>query len=190
MQELALISKAFAPSLSEADLFELLKYLNGLTDHRFTGVYRFEPGWVVSVALWDRENPGIRIGADVKMKESYCWLTGTGEASFVIEDASVDSRLKGHAARDAVRSYVAVLLRDRTAKQWGTLCHFDFAPRALNPLTKARLEMFRPLVEEMFVRDRRGRWDPDAPSNQRCFSLNSRPSFDALAQPAAMDQSA
>ena len=174
VQELALISRAFSPRLREGDLFELLKYLNGLTDHRFTGVYRFEPGWVVSVTLWDRENPGLRIGADVKMKESYCWLTGLGESSYVIEDATVDSRLAGHAAREAVRSYVAVLLHDRHGKQWGTLCHFDFAPRTIDPLTKQRLEMFRPLIEEMFVRDSRSRWDPDAPSNQRCFSTDAQ----------------
>lgn len=172
--ELALISKAFAPRLLQGDLFELLKYLNALTDHRFTGVYRFEPGWVVSVALWDRENPTTRIGADVKMKESYCWLTGLGESSYVIEDACADSRLEGHAAREAVRSYIAVLLRDKERKPWGTLCHFDFVPRHANPLTQERLDLFRPLVEEMFVRDQRAQWNPNAPSNQRCFSIDSK----------------
>lgn len=177
LEELTLMTSAFAPKLLAGDLFNLLEYLNRLTHHRFTGVYRFEPGWVVSVALWDRENPRIRIGADVRMKESYCWLTGLGGASYVIEDACADSRLNGHAARDAVRAYIAVMLRDKAGNPWGTLCHFDFEPRSVEPETKARLEMFRPLIEEMFVRDQRAQWDPEAPSVQRCFSRESSDSM-------------
>lgn len=172
-EELRLLARAFAPSLMQGDLLGLLQYLNGLTDHRFTGVYRFEPGWVVSVALWDRENPLERIGADVKMKESYCWLTGLGGASYVIEDAVSDSRLEGHAARDAVRSYVALLLHDKSGAPWGTLCHFDFAPRLTRPQTQSQLEIFRPLIEEMFIRDDRAIWDPNAPSAERCVRLVS-----------------
>jgi hypothetical protein len=166
-KDLLLLERAFASRLRENDLCDLLEHLNGFTTHRFTGVYRFEPGWVVSVALFDRENPSIKLGADVKMKESYCWLTGLGDTSYVIEDACADSRLEGHAAREGVRSYVAVLLRDRNNAAWGTLCHFDFAPRSVSPGTQARLEAFRPLIEEMMVRDSDARWDPDAPSARR-----------------------
>lgn len=163
--DLSLISLAFAPAIGESELRALLKHLNGFTEHRFTGVYRFEPGWVVSVALWDRENPALELGADVKMKESYCWLTGLGENSYIIEDAMCDSRLDGHAAQNAVRSYVAVLLRDKRGAPWGTLCHFDFAPRRVAADTLRRLERFRPLVEEMLVSEIEARWDPEAPSD-------------------------
>jgi hypothetical protein len=161
--EIALACRAFAGSLHEDDIVDLLKYLNGLSEHRFTGIYRFEPGWVVSVALYDRENPGLRIGANVKMKESYCWLTGITETGYIIEDATHDARLDGHAARAEVRSYVAVLLRDKARTPWGTLCHFDFDPRAAYGDTLAQLELFRPLVEEILVRDKRACWAPDAP---------------------------
>ena len=187
-EEITLMTRVFAAKLLAGDLLDLLKYLNGLTDHRFTGVYRFEPGWVVSVTLWDRENPPTRIGADVKMKESYCWLTGLGGASYVIEDAHCDSRLDGHPAREAVRSYIAVLLRDRLGQPWGTLCHFDFKPRKATAETRARLELFRPLVEEMFVRDNRAKWDPEAPSNQRCFSRPLDDSSNQTAKPAIIDE--
>lgn len=162
--ERSLIARVFSPTLVESDLRALLEHLNGQTAHRFTGVYRFEPGWVISVALWDRQNPDLEIGANVKMKESYCWLTGISTTSFVIEDATEDPRLEGHAARAEVRSYVAVLLRDRQGKPWGTLCHFDFEPRSIAPDALARLELFRPLVEEVLVRETAARWDPDAPS--------------------------
>ena len=161
-QEMALITRALSPSLSAGDVRVLLEYLNGLAGHRFTGVYRFEPGWVVSVALWDRLEPTLQVGADVKMKESYCWLTGLGDQCYVIEDALSDRRLDGHAARTTVRSYASVALRDRRGKPWGTLCHFDFEPRHVAPETLLRLEFFRPLIEEMLVRDDDARWDPDA----------------------------
>jgi hypothetical protein len=162
--ELALVAQAFAMKLHEHDLCELLAFLNGLTNHRFTGIYRFEPGWVVCVALWDRENPSVRIGANVKMKESYCWLTGTHGDGYTIDDAVCDNRLEGHAAREEVRSYVAVTLRDRASQPWGTLCHFDFQPRETAAETLSRLAVFRPLVEEVLVRDRVAQWDPEAPS--------------------------
>lgn len=165
-EELALISRAFWPGMGDSDLYDLLQYLNGRTHHRFTGVYRFEPGWVISVALFDRDTPTVRLGADVKMKESYCWLTGLGE-TYEIEDALVDQRLAAHAAREEVRSYVAVLLHDRHGTPWGTLCHFDFAPRTLPAETLASLVSLRPLVEEMFVRETRAHWNPEAPSLQR-----------------------
>lgn len=158
--ELALIARAFAPQIAAGDIRALLEYLNGLTDHRFTGVYRFEKEWVVSVALWDRENPSLVLGANVRMKESYCWLTGISDTAYIIEDATRDARLDGHAARDEVRSYVAVLLRDRSGAPWGTLCHYDFQPRATPPETLARLEAIRPLVEEMLVRDQESVWPP------------------------------
>lgn len=163
-EELALLSLAFEPALVERNLRTLLGYLNGLTNHRFTGVYRFEPGWVMSVALWDRDNPEQSLGANVKMKESYCWLTGLGTDNYIIEDAWTDPRLNGHAARDEVRSYIAVVLRDCGQTPWGTLCHFDFAPRSVGPQTLTRLQAFRPLVEEMLVKDCQAHWDPDAPS--------------------------
>ena len=169
--ERSLIARAFAPKLLNGDLYDLLAYLNGLTDHRFTGVYRFEPGWVVSVALFDRDDPATHIGADVKMKESYCWLTGLGGATYVIEDACCDSRLARHVAREAVRSYVAVVLRDKQHAPWGTLCHFDFAPRKPTEFARQRLEAFRPLIEEMFVRDTAAQWEPEAPSAPRRFRV-------------------
>jgi len=172
-QERALLSRAFAPSLVDRDLREVLRFLNGLTGHRYTGVYRFEPGWVVSVCLYDRMNPDLEIGADVKMKESYCWLTGLDDKAYIIEDALTDSRLGGHAAQEEVRSYVAVLLRDSRRVSWGTLCHFDHAPQKTTLETLHRLERFRPLVEEMLVRDRRAHWDPDAPSVERATRVEA-----------------
>jgi hypothetical protein len=172
-EEIALLSSVFNSKLREEDLWALLRHLNGMAGHRFTGIYRFEPGWVVSVVLFDRENPSTRVGADVKMKESYCWLTGIGDKPLVIEDATLDVRLRGHAAQHEVRSYVAILLRDASGAPRGTLCNFDFEPRAVTPGILAQLERYRPLAEEVLVRDQRAQWDPDAPSEQRAVRLES-----------------
>ena len=176
--EVSLVARMFGARLVEDDLYALLEHLNGATLYRFTGVYRFEPGWVVSVALYDRQSPLVRLGSDVKMKESYCWLTGLTGGRYVIEDAHCDPRLAGHAARDEVRAYIAVLLHDCSGAPWGTLCHFDFEPRATDAGALDRLEALRPLVEEMFVRDKRADWNPDAPSVQRAAPLIARPFTD------------
>ena len=165
-RELEILARAFSPSLSQADLYALLAHLNAQTDHRFTGVYRFEPGWVVSVALFDREAPDVRFGPDVKMKESYCWLCGV-ESGYVIEDARTDPRLTGHPARDDVRSYVSVPLLDKKESPWGSLCHYDFFPRPASEESLAHLRFFRPLIEEMFVRESVAHWDPDASPSER-----------------------
>lgn len=160
-EELSLISLAFAAEISECDVRALLRYLNGVSGHRFTGVYRFEPGWVASVSLYDRENPQVAVGPDVPMHESYCWLTGLGDHSYVIEDASTDARLTSHPARASVRAYLSVPLRDCAGQPWGTLCHFDFSPRKVSPGTIERMEYYRPLVQEVLVRDRLANWRPE-----------------------------
>jgi hypothetical protein len=173
--EASLVARMFGARLREDDLYALLEHLNRPTLYRFTGVYRYEPGWVVSVALYDRQSPLVRLGSDVKMKESYCWLTGVTGARYIIEDATRDPRLGGHAARDAVRAYIAVTLHDCSGTPWGTLCHFDFEPRGADIAALDRLDVLRPLVEEMFVRDKHADWNPDAPSVQRAAPLVLRP---------------
>jgi hypothetical protein len=133
--------------LRDQGLFESLRYLNSTTEHRFTGIYRFEQDWVRSVLLFDRGNPHLRIGADVKLKESYCMLTAQSQGSYCIEDAQSDPRLLQHAARDSVLCYCAVNLLGPEGRSWGTLCHFDFHPCRIAPETVQVLQAVRPSVE-------------------------------------------
>lgn len=125
--------ETFHATLSEAGLHHALAVLNGTAPYRFTGVYRFEPDWVRSVCLFDRENPELEVGGDVPMEESYCMYTGRGGEPVIIENAPADGRWVGHAAVDSVLSYVAVLLEDPAGAALGTLCHFDFCSRKLPP---------------------------------------------------------
>jgi GAF domain-containing protein len=137
----------FREALAGAGLHRALQLLNQTTTYRFTGVYCFEPDWVRSVVLFDRENPMLRIGADVPMKESYCLYTARAGEVLVIENAPKDPRWNGHAARDSVLSYVAVLLADRAGTPLGTLCHFDFCGREVPPGSIEILSAVRPTVE-------------------------------------------
>jgi GAF domain-containing protein len=137
----------FDSVLQDQGLFEALGYLNSTTDHRFTGIYRFEPDWVRSVLLFDRGNPHLRAGEDVRMKESYCMLTQRTGGPYIIENAQTDPRLLRHAARDSVLCYCAVHLLGPEGLSWGTLCHFDFRPREITAESLEVLEAVRPAVQ-------------------------------------------
>lgn len=119
----------FERILGEHDLFAALHFLNSTTPYRFTGVYCFEPGLVKSVVLADRENPDVRVGADVPWFDSYCMMTSENGRECEIQDALSDVRLKVHAARQTVLSYCGVLLRGLEGEELGTLCHYDVCAR-------------------------------------------------------------
>lgn len=149
------ILQDFRNVLNAAGMHRALAILNGTTDFRFTGVYRFEDDLVVNVTLYDRNNPDLRIGEDVRLQESYCRLTATAGDVCLIEDASSDSRLSQHAARDAVLSYCAVLLTGPDEEALGTLCHFDVRPREIPEAVVELLKQVRPEVASA-VAERRG----------------------------------
>lgn len=149
----------FSATLADAGLHPALALLNAAAPYRFTGVYRFEPEWVRSVVLFDRENPELEVGADVPMEESYCMYTGRGGEPVIIENAPADARWVGHAAADSVLSYVAVLLEDTDGFPLGTLCHFDFCSRELPPGCLELLAAVRDPVQS-YLQGRGVRPDP------------------------------
>jgi hypothetical protein len=140
-------------TLQVGGLHRVLQMLNETVPYRFTGVYHFEPGWVRSLVLFDRENPALEVGADVPMKESYCMYTAREGSGLRIVNATGEARWVGHAARESVLSYVAVLLHDGEGAALGTLCHFDFCSRQVPPGTLELLEAVRrPLEEHLLAR--------------------------------------
>ena len=104
------VLEKFARTLATAGLHDALRFLNSRTAHRFTGLYRFDPPWLRSLALWDAHVPGVMRGDDVEMDATYCALVGTFERPFTTEGTAADERLRHHPARDTVRSYCGVLL--------------------------------------------------------------------------------
>jgi hypothetical protein len=107
----------------------VLEYLNGRTEHRFTGLYRFDGDILRSLALYDRDDPAVQVGADAPLHETYCSIVGEGTPTFATADAGADPQLARHPARARAVSYCGALVRDAKGKAVGTLCHFDVVPR-------------------------------------------------------------
>ncbi len=107
----------------------VLAYLNGRVAYRYTGLYRFDGEILRSVALHDREDPTLRVGAAAPMRETYCAVVGATARPFAVEDARTELRGAGHPAADAVVSYCGALVRAADGRAVGTLCHFDLRPQ-------------------------------------------------------------
>ncbi len=103
-------------------------FLNSLTPHRFTSLYRFDGPTLRSVTFFDRENPDVESCEDVPVEASYCVFVRDAAASFRIEDAAGDERVRNHPKRDTVRRYCGVPLLDQDGQMFGSICHFDFKP--------------------------------------------------------------
>jgi PAS domain S-box-containing protein len=124
----------------------VLRYLNGRTAHRFTGLYRFDGAVLRNVALYDREEPATRVGADAPLGETYCGIVGAAERPFFTAHAGEDPRLVEHAARENVVSYCGALVRAAGGTPVGTLCHFDLRPQPVPADEIPLLEAVAPLL--------------------------------------------
>ena len=147
------VLEKFARTLATSGLHDALRLLNSRTAHRFTGLYRFDPPWLRSLALCDAHVPGVTRGDDVEMDATYCALVGTFERPFTTEDTAADERLRHHPARDTVRSYCGVLLWTASGDAFGTLCHFDVVPCDVPSQEIALMEAAARLLMERLERD-------------------------------------
>jgi len=142
----ACIIAAMEERLNEGGPLAALEFLNERTHYRFTGIYRVEPPLLRNVFLVDRENPTLNVsGATSVLDGTYCSIVFTTSKPFATVDASRDTRLADHAARESVISYSGVVLRDAGGRPWGTLCHFDLRPRLLSRAESAALDAAGPV---------------------------------------------
>lgn len=145
--------EGFAETLNVSGLHAALRLLNGRTSLRFTGVYRFDPPLLRNVALFDRENPGLLVGADAPLRETYCLIAGETRGPFFTADATADERLREHPARETVIAYCGVPLHvGGGTEPFGTLCHFDLRSRPVPAEEILLLEAVAPLVSEAVAR--------------------------------------
>ena len=173
----------FERVLEETGLYAALAFLNAETAYRLTGVYRFEPGVVKSVALYDRMDLDRRIGSDVPWFDSYCMMTAGDGVQCEIQNSLTDARLRIHAARATVMSYCAVLLRTVHGDPLGTLCHYDVCPRNTAPGTFEGLHACRAAVERwLWFVDRGVRLERDAPISSTAAPADSAPRPPIIAQ--------
>lgn len=117
--------------MAESGLHKALGFLNGRASHRFTGVYRLDPPMLRNMLLFDRQNPDLEVGGDAPLRETYCSIVGDTKEPFSTADALRDESLREHPAINSVMSYCGVPLGADDAEPFGTLCHFDFAPRSI-----------------------------------------------------------
>lgn len=132
--------------LRAGDLRGAVIYLNSLTRHRFTSLFRFDGGMLRNAVFFDRENPEQDHCDDLPVLASYCVFVRDRGETFRIGDSRHDERLGDHPKRAHVRSYCGVPLLDERGRMFGTLCHFDMEPREISPENVALMEAIAPLL--------------------------------------------
>jgi hypothetical protein len=119
----------FEQRLQTAGVRGALRFLNGRTRYRFTGIYRFDGQEVQCVALFDRENPRVRTRARLTGRDGQSAVADHGAPFFEKELASGRAAADKHSARASLISYQSVPLRDESNGFFGLLCHWDVWPR-------------------------------------------------------------
>jgi hypothetical protein len=110
--------------LAQGGLPSMLRYLNGRTPYRFSGVYRFDHGMLRNVSLFDRWTSDATQGADAPLAETFCALVQDAGGTLLVADGPVDGRFPWM-AQNAVVCYCGALIHDEQGEAIGTLCHFD-----------------------------------------------------------------
>lgn len=124
-----------------------LIYLNGLTEHRFTALYRFDADTLKNHYFFDRENPELDSTPDIPMMASYCVFVRDQADTFTTSDAMQDDRTRDHPKRREVQAYCGVPLCDANGNVFGSICHFDFRPISISDGNVALLEAVAPLIK-------------------------------------------
>jgi CheY-like chemotaxis protein len=131
--------------LEKKGVLEALRRLNERTSHRYTGVYRFDGTTLRSVYLVDRLDPLATCGDDAPLDATYSSRVAAQRMTFTTADASIDPRLADHPG-GGMRAYCGTLLRNPDGTPFGTVCHFDSAPREIHPDEIALLERVAPWI--------------------------------------------
>lgn len=135
--------------LTEQDIRAALIFLNGLTEHRFTALYRFDKETLKNLYFFDRENPSQDSAPDIPVMASYCVFVRNHRATFITRDSLQDDRVDGHPKRRELQSYCGVPLRDANGEMFGTICHFDFRPIQISEENVELMEAVAPLIKRL-----------------------------------------
>ena len=127
-----------------------LAFLNSLTPHRFTSLYRFDGPTLRNITFFDRENPNVETCDDIPVEASYCVFVRDLSANFVVQDAGRDERVRNHPKQSTVQCYCGVPLLDRAGKMFGSICHFDFKPGRISDRDVELLEYMARLLQNEF----------------------------------------
>lgn len=129
-----------------------IAFLNSLTAHRFTSLYRFDGEMLRNITFYDRERPDSDSCEDIPVMASYCVFVRDSGAMFTTVEAQHDDRVRNHPKQSTVQAYCGVPLLNREGKLFGTICHFDFKPRRIADLDVELLEYMARLLQGHFER--------------------------------------
>jgi hypothetical protein len=124
-----------------------LRYLNGRTPHRFTGIYRYDGDVLRNVYLFDQFAPEQTHGQDVPMADAYCATVDSYGGSLEFGDVTRDAIPSR--GESPVQSYCGVLIRDHDGNPFGTLCHYDVKPCDARISDAPVLERISPIILEL-----------------------------------------
>lgn len=139
--------------LSTQDVRAAVIFLNGLTEHRFTALYRFDNETLKNLYFFDRENPAQESTPDIPVTASYCVFVRSLNSRFSTSGARLDERVTGHPKREELQSYCGVPLRDVNGEMFGTICHFDFRPIPISDANVELMESLAPLIKRSIPSD-------------------------------------
>ena len=125
-----------------------LIFLNGLTRHRYSALYRFEGETLRNLFFYDRDNPKIEEVEEIPVNASYCVFVRDSGDVFHTSDALRDERVREHPKREQIRAYCGVPVLDRAGKLFGSICHFDAAPTVILDADVALMEAAGRLLQE------------------------------------------
>lgn len=125
-----------------------LKYMNEHTAHRFSAIFLFEnESTLHNLFFYDRENPGLEQVQDIPIQASYCVFVRRLRRNFAVSDSRADERVAEHPKKDEYRSYVGIPLLDEMGRMYGTMCHFDYEPAEVDPISLEMMEAIGPLIK-------------------------------------------
>jgi hypothetical protein len=128
-----------------------VQFLNSLTPHRFTSLYRFDGPTLRNVTFFDRDNPDVESSEDIPIEASFCVFVRDTRCAFTIADAGSDDRVRDHPKRAVVKRYCGVPLLDSAGRMFGSICHFDFEPGRVDESEVALLERMAELLRPSFA---------------------------------------
>ena len=135
--------------LRVGDVRAALIFLNGLTEHRFSALYRFDADTLTNKFFFDRENPAVELTPDIPIMASYCVHVRSTHDTFKTPDSLHDARVEDHPKRQEVRSYCGVPLCDVNGEVFGSICHFDFRPLSISDSNVQLMEAVAPLIKNL-----------------------------------------
>ncbi len=136
--------------ISTQGIRSALVYLNTLTGHRFTALYRFDDDMLRKTYFYDNENPSQEDCPDIPIEASYCiYLKRNPGVPFSTPNSLDDQRVIEHPKRKEILSYCGVPLTDNAGVMFGSICHFDFHPMETNTTMVELMESLATILTEI-----------------------------------------